>query len=335
MQSLGILIGRFQPFHLGHRFLIETALGQSDEVLVLIGSSYRGRNIKNPWTFEERRQMILDAFKGQALHFAAIPDFFYDEQAWVHAVEEAVNKKFPDAQKTLFGHTKDDSSYYLKLFGNWEFHELPDYQGINATLIRERFFLQKHILDSALPPETSQALEIFLHSNLYPALHEEAQYIHDYQKTWQYSPYPPIFTTTDAVVICEECILLIQRGHAPGKGLFALPGGYLEAGEWIIDGLIRELHEETSIAVDKPHLKAALQEIKAYDYPDRSNIGRVITHAGLFILQHQSCPLVKAHDDALSADWYPINQLFALQDQFHEDHYQIIRDLLRRHGLFK
>ena len=55
-----IVLGRFQPFHLGHVALVKAAVNHANggEVVVAIGSSQSGWEAQNPWTFEERQQMI-------------------------------------------------------------------------------------------------------------------------------------------------------------------------------------------------------------------------------------------------------------------------------------
>ena len=55
-------IGRFQPFHLGHRHVIQTALGKARHVIVLVGSPNVARSVKNPFTYEERADMIRTVF---------------------------------------------------------------------------------------------------------------------------------------------------------------------------------------------------------------------------------------------------------------------------------
>jgi len=45
-------------------------------------------------------------------------------------------------------------------------------------------------------------------------------------------------------------VLVVRRGEEPGKGLLALPGGYMDVGELWQEGLVRELREETGVASD-------------------------------------------------------------------------------------
>ena len=55
---LGLVIGRFQPIHLGHQSIIDQAYQKADQVLILISSSQESRTDKNPLTFEERKALV-------------------------------------------------------------------------------------------------------------------------------------------------------------------------------------------------------------------------------------------------------------------------------------
>ena len=48
----GIVLGRFQPFHNGHAYLVEQALIQFEEVTIAIGSSQDEWTVDNPFSFE-------------------------------------------------------------------------------------------------------------------------------------------------------------------------------------------------------------------------------------------------------------------------------------------
>lgn len=55
------MIGRFQPFHLGHLELVRQILDENDEIIILIGSSQANYTIKNPFTAGERVWMIRNS----------------------------------------------------------------------------------------------------------------------------------------------------------------------------------------------------------------------------------------------------------------------------------
>ena len=62
-----VTVGRFQPFHNGHKAVIEAALEQAKEVVVVVGSSFAARSIRNPFTFEERKAMIEATFPDETM----------------------------------------------------------------------------------------------------------------------------------------------------------------------------------------------------------------------------------------------------------------------------
>ena len=57
----GLLIGRFQPFHLGHIEALRFALSQVDNLWIGIGSSNKPTEKNNPFTADERKEMILSS----------------------------------------------------------------------------------------------------------------------------------------------------------------------------------------------------------------------------------------------------------------------------------
>lgn len=62
MYNTGMIIGRFQPFHLGHAILLEKALSQCNKVVVVIGSAQESGTSLNPLSAAEREQIIIDSF---------------------------------------------------------------------------------------------------------------------------------------------------------------------------------------------------------------------------------------------------------------------------------
>lgn len=52
-----------------------------------------------------------------------------------------------------------------------------------------------------------------------------------------------------AVVVHDGRLLVVRRGHEPGRGLWSVPGGRVEAGETLAAACVREVREETGLAV--------------------------------------------------------------------------------------
>ena len=63
---MGLLIGRFQPFHNGHLYLIKEALQSVDRLIIGIGSS-NVQNEDNPFDYETRKEMIQTVFAYESL----------------------------------------------------------------------------------------------------------------------------------------------------------------------------------------------------------------------------------------------------------------------------
>lgn len=339
--DLAVMIGRFQPFHNGHKQVIETALKQSKVVLVLTGSAHRPRTPRNPWTSQERSHMITDAMTKDSIHntgsdrvwVRAIKDQKYNDQSWVQSIQAVVNeivlnvageKPKRELKVAIFGHSKDDTSYYLKMFPQWDIVEHPMVDLLNATDIRKIIFENQSLsyLNGIVPPSVLQQIITFKET-------PEFRYVRDYyeqvkanNKKWDGSPYIPMFITTDAVVVQSGHILLVTRKANPGMGLLALPGGYLNPKEYIVDGMIRELREETKLKVPVPVLKGSIKDHQVFDDPNRSDRGRIVTHAYLIELPPGELPKVKGSDDAAHADWYPLSELKS--DNFFEDHWDVI-----------
>lgn len=349
---LGVFIGRFQPFHQGHLYSIIQALKSCEKLLILIGSSYRARNIRNPWNYTERKELLENNLKAYDLEnktdlssrifYGPLRDYLYSDAAWIKDVRTHIHQVLDlssnSESKTvaIVGFDKDHSTYYLKLFPEYGRIPINNYKNLNSTPIRLAYFTNGKTDFEALSYETQKFLENFKQEEKksgdfnpeYFRLREEYELILSYKKAWAHTPYPPIFFTTDAVVICQGKILLIQRKNPPGKNLWATPGGFLEINERTKQGLFRELIEETQIDVPVLLLEQSLVMMKLFDHPERAQVGRVITHAGLIKLDLPECPKVLAHDDALLAKWWDLKDLIKLEDQMHDDHYQIILDLL-------
>lgn len=332
--DLAVFIGRFQPFHRGHLMAVKTALSVSEHVLLLIGSANVARRLKNPFTAAEREAMIrasLSSAENQRLLCAAIDDDPYNDERWIEHVKNVVNQKVESIKWSvkkiiLLGYKKDGSSYYLDLFPDWNLFEIENFEQISATTIRTAFLRVRssQFYDARLPEAVNSWLNDFRKTPAFDWLQAEHESIDQEKAAWAAAPYPVIGVTVDALVVHRQQVLLVKRGRHPGKGLWALPGGFLQLEETLFAGCIRELQEETQIA-NMPW-QQYLRAKAVYDLPDRSERGRVITHTFYFLLPDDlPQPCVCGHDDAAAAVWLPRDSLQA-QD-FFDDHFHLIRDL--------
>lgn len=326
-----VLIGRFQPFHNGHKAVVDSALNQAKQVIIVVGSSFAARSIRNPFTFEERREMIKAVYPQNSVKVVPVSDYPYDDNKWVAAVQSVVYSAMdytPDPVRIgLIGHEKDGTSYYLKIFPTWGSVSVPNVDGINATDIREHYLEHKkssieHL--KHLPVEVSKRLFIsWIKADWLEKLHTEYKMIQKYKESWATAPFPPTFVTVDAVVVQSGHILLVKRKASPGMGLWALPGGFLNQQETLLDGAIRELREETKIKVPVPVLKGSIKSQKTFDNPNRSSRGRTITTAFYIDLGFDSkLPRVTGADDAEKARWVPFNEVD--RTKLFEDHFHIL-----------
>ena len=324
-------IGRFQPVHNGHLHNIRKGLNIAETLIVILGSANQPSTIKNPWSVSEREIMIrscLSYDENSRIVFKSVVDYKYNFQDWIKDVQTTVNSITNDEKVALIGHKKDDSSYYINHFPQWDFIETSSFldekgQTVDATAIREQYFKRMSLPDT-IPDRIVSFLKGYELTSNFTNLVSEYQFIKDYKEQWSATPYPVIFTTVDAVVIQSGHILLIRRESAPGKGLWALPGGFVGQSETLVDSCIRELREETQIKVPEKILRASIFANKVFDDPSRSERGRTITYAfGILLEGGHSLPRIRGSDDADKAQWFTFEEVDKMRHQMYEDHYDI------------
>lgn len=147
---------------------------------------------------------------------------------------------------------------------------------------------------------------------------------------WRHAPYAPIFQTADAMVVQSGHVLMIKRNSYPGKGLWALPGGYVEENEPVLRAALRELDEEAALKVPPAVLLGHIKDQKRFDAPFRSARGRVITEAYLIHLKPGPLPKTKkggqpGDEETQDIAWKLISKL--RREECFEDHYSIIGNL--------
>lgn len=312
---IGVFIGRFQPVHDGHLSAIAQAASRCKHLVILIGSADACRSPRNPWTFREREMMVSSALRAKGVHnFKILPvnDYKYNDPQWINDVRETVEhaKQFTEyGSVTLFGYWKEGNDY-LKWFPDWKFQGLEATVHIDATTIRERMWRNK---DPKLPQTVWDDFSYYVN---------ESYKFKDY-------PFPEtlVFSCGDAVVECQGHVALIQRKFAPGRGTWALPGGFRNrADRTTLDCAIRELQEETGIKVPEKVLRGSIVSQQLFDRNDRS-AGIPRTTLAVYIRVQPDpdgrLPKLKPEDDAQEAQWFPLNDVLNKM-ALYDDHKAII-----------
>lgn len=140
---------------------------------------------------------------------------------------------------------------------------------------------------------------------------------------------PPVLLTVDLVILTLRegrlCVLLVERGEEPFRGMPALPGGFLNhAGEEILDAAHRELSEETALGAGWVHL----EQLGTYGATGRDPRGRVVSVAHLAIAPGLPEPV--AGTDAKDASWIPADAVLSGEVRLAFDHRQIVVDGIER-----
>lgn len=121
--------------------------------------------------------------------------------------------------------------------------------------------------------------------------------------TYEY-PHPAV--TTDIVIFTirqdELKVLLIKRALAPHKGMWALPGGFVNLEESLEQGARRELEEETGVA------DVYLEQLYTFGEPDRDPRERVITVAYYALVPSDRID-IQAGSDAEGVSWFGMPEL--------------------------
>ena len=121
--------------------------------------------------------------------------------------------------------------------------------------------------------------------------------------------------TVDGIVLNKERdkVVLIKRGNEPYKGMWALPGGFVDYGEPLSDAVRREIKEETNLDVKTE------KQLRVRDDPLRDSRGHIISIPYICVTEDK---LIKAGDDAVEAKFFDLEDLLSIDYAF--DHGSIL-----------
>ena len=152
----GLLIGRFQPFHLGHLDAVLFGLSRTENLFIGIGSSNKSNESRNPFSAKERREMIISSIEpsmAERIKIFDIPDVG-DHEKWAFEIDKIVPK-----YDVVF--TNDD--FTQTLFEKREMNVVPvvlkDREKFSGTNIRKLIADDKNWQD-LVPRGTKKVLDL-------------------------------------------------------------------------------------------------------------------------------------------------------------------------------
>jgi nicotinamide-nucleotide adenylyltransferase len=146
--KIGLVLGRFQPFHYGHRDLINKAFEYVDYLKIGIGSSNESGTKKNPFTIDERRSMINEAFRTIRTDNTKIYDIFdipdiNNPPKWPAHVQRIAGK----FDIVFTGNLKYVAQVFLNSNISVDILIAKRTREISGTKIRKNMFSNKYFLD--------------------------------------------------------------------------------------------------------------------------------------------------------------------------------------------
>ena len=114
----------------------------------------------------------------------------------------------------------------------------------------------------------------------------------------------PCSATAAFIVNDKQEMLVVRRAKEPAKGTLDLPGGFVDMGETVEQGMRREIKEETGLDIEEIQYLFSSPNVYLY-----SGMGVHTLDMDFLVPVHDDVPAIKAADDAAEALWIPITEV--------------------------
>lgn len=290
-----------------------------------------------------------DIDNGPFVRIWPLNDILDDNDAWLKQITDIVGHGNYVSVPPFDGRIKHEIAYvggakkewYVPLFEKvgYEHRQIPPYKtkgyeggkfggdtreevALNSTQLRETYFTGYYdeankILKERIPAEIYDYLMDYRRSSSQFVGYINSWYWKKKEDNQKYGLGP--FLTCDNIIQVGDEILLIRRKNHPGKGLWAVPGGYLDAGETFAQGAARELEEETNLRLPLE----MFEDMEMFDAVGRSTHARIITAS--FHVRLPVKPETKAGDDAAERRWFTRAEIEKMHNLMHDDHWYMLK----------
>lgn len=329
LHTLAVCAGRFLLPNAATLALVRAALARAPRCLVFVRRAHMAATPANPFSAEQRIAMLQAALQGDErlqAEFVPLREHWDDQRllrdmgaaaGGEHQVTWVVAGPGPvDAEDLPTGWTLEQAGT-----GDGDAQAVAWLEQLYAAEDPARGLAA---LEGSLPSAAVDFLRGWIATPGFATVRDDWRQNSHEKRQWSVAPYPVVLVTVDAVVQAGGHVLLIKRGRSPGRGLWALPGGFLEPREAVLHAALRELVEETGLPLSMREMRQRLKGVRIFDHPERSQRGRIITHTYFFDLGDMAPPPVQGGDDAAAAQWVPLAQLPALEAQLHDDHFHML-----------
>ena len=271
-QKIGLFIGRFQPFHLGHIDALKQARKYGiTEFFIGIWSSNKEHTAENPFSHEERKTMITKILNSLGVKFTIypLPDMEKDDDR-----KEYVINNLPKFDAIISGNPLTTSIFKKNKYAISNIKITKD---IKSTAIKHMI----HIWDIEGLKELIPG-QIITYLQSMKADKRLAKYYND-------EHIRPVVAVDGILLTKDKRIVIIQRKNAPLG--YALPGGHIEYWETAEQALIREMKEEVGVHIRIKRLAGVMTDPKR---DPRNHIISLVYIADIISWR------IKAGDDAKS-----------------------------------